>query len=167
MVDLKIMSVAAEGGTGWRVPQFKILGGGDVSQKSQFLQEKSEYLQFFRIFNIFKTSDRKSRKRNQNLVEGGFSAPESPPPPVKTSWRRPGYKWNVSRPNAMFTNCQLYVVLWCQKNGKWCHLSKKSAFLSIFIPTPSLMPVTFLAASHPPIYSVSFWSVVTDRAGGW
>ena len=27
MVDLKIMSVAAEGGTGWRVPQFKILGG--------------------------------------------------------------------------------------------------------------------------------------------
>ena len=117
MVDLKIMSVAAEGGTGWRVPQFKILGGGDVSQKSQFLQEKSEYLQFFRIFNIFKTSDRKSRKRNQNLVEGGFSAPESPPPQSKL------------RGDAPATNEMSAVPMPCLRtvNFMWCSDARKMA----------------------------------------
>ena len=129
MVDLKIMSVAAEGGTGWRVPQFKILGGGRLPEIAIFTG-KIRVLTIFSDLQYFQNEVTEIRGKETRIWwKVGLAHPNpSPPPPVKTSWRRPGYKWNVSRPNAMFTNCQLYVVLWCQKNGKWCHLSKKSAF---------------------------------------
>ena len=54
MVGLKIMSVAAEGGTGWRVPQFKILEGTSPRNRHFYRKNPSTY-NFFRIFNIFKT----------------------------------------------------------------------------------------------------------------
>ena len=117
MVDLKIMSVAAEGGTGWRVPQFKILEGTSPRNRHFYRKNPSTY-NFFRIFNIFKTSDRKSRKRNQNLVEGGFSAPESPPPPQ-----------SKLRGDAPATNEMSAVPMPCLRtvNFMWCSDARKMA----------------------------------------